>query len=79
MSVDTLTAIRDVFADKLGVDPAVVVLEAELAGDLGADSLDAIEVIMALEELYGIEFDGEQVENLKTVADVVELVDTLTA
>ena len=79
MSSPTLETVQKVFADKLGLDPAAVLPTADIARDLGADSLDAIEVIMALEEIYQQEFDGEDVESLKTVADVVALIDSLTA
>ena len=77
MSSSTLETVGKVFVDKLGVDPETVLPTADIARDLGADSLDAIEVIMALEEIYEQEFDGEYVENLKTVADVVALIDSL--
>ncbi|MDR2672885.1 MAG: acyl carrier protein [Coriobacteriales bacterium] len=78
MTKSTLEIVREVFVEKLESDPETVVLQASLSEDLGADSLDAIEVIMALEEIYGREFEGEDIENLKTVGDVVELIDRLT-
>lgn len=77
MSDSTLDVVREVFVAVREIDPEKVVPEANLVDDLGADSLDAVEIIMALEEHYDKEFDGDEVENLKTVGDVVALVDSL--
>lgn len=79
MSKSTFEVVRDVLVNVRGVDPAQVVLDASLTDDLGADSLDAIEVIMALEAYYDKELDDEGLENLKTVGDVVALVDSLVS
>ena len=78
MSEPILDVVRGVLVDIRGVDPSLVVPEATLIDDLGADSLDAIEIIMALEEHYGKELDDIEVENLKTVGDVVALIQSLT-
>jgi len=74
MSETVFEVVRDVLVEVRGLDPAEVTLEARLIDDLGADSLDAIEIIMALEEHYSKELDDIEVESLKTVQDVVGLI-----
>jgi len=78
MSETIFEVVKGVLVEVRGVDPAKVVPEASLIDDLGADSLDAIEIIMALEEHYNQEMDDIEVESLKTVADVVNLIKSLT-
>jgi len=77
MSESTFDVVRRVLVDGLSVDESAVTPEASLADDLGADSLDAVELIMSLEEEFDIEVEPAQAENLKTVGDLVELIDTL--
>lgn len=77
MSDSILEVVREVLVEVRGVEPSKVVLEASLVDDLGADSLDAIEIILALETRFGMELDEESVESLKTVGDVVALVQSL--
>lgn len=71
----TFEKVRDVIVDTLSCDEAEVTLEAKLADDLGADSLDAVELNMALEETFGIKISDEKLRELKTVADVVACVE----
>lgn len=59
--------VREIIVDQLGVDPAKVVQNASFIDDLGADSLDTVELIMAFEEEYGIEIPDEEAEKLTTV------------
>ncbi|HRK07393.1 MAG TPA: acyl carrier protein [Pseudobdellovibrionaceae bacterium] len=61
--------VRDVIAEQLGVDPERVKPEASFIDDLGADSLDIVELVMAVEEEFGIEIPDEDAEKLKTVGD----------
>jgi len=77
MSEAIFDVVKGVLVKIRGIDEAEVVPEAVLVDDLGADSLDAIEIIMALEEHYGKELDDVEVEDLKTVADVVNLIQSL--
>ena len=77
MSETILDVVRGVLVEIRGVDPKQVTLEAKLIDDLGADSLDAIEIIMALEAHYDKELDDIEVESLKTVGDVVALIQAL--
>ena len=62
----------DIIVETLGCEAEQVTLEASLADDLGADSLAAVELVMALEEASGITIADEDVENLKTVADIAK-------
>ena len=62
--------IKDIIVEQLGVKPDQVTPEAKFIEDLGADSLDTVELIMALEEEFGIEVPDEQAEKLLTVGDV---------
>ena len=62
--------VKDIIVEQLGVKPDQVTAEAKFIEDLGADSLDTVELIMALEEEFGIEVPDEQAEKLLTVGDV---------
>ena len=62
--------VKSVIAEQLGVRPEEVTLEASFVEDLGADSLDLVELTMALEEEFGIEIPDEDAEKLLTVQDV---------
>ncbi|RYZ75255.1 MAG: acyl carrier protein [Proteobacteria bacterium] len=62
--------VKEVIVEQLGVDPERVKLEASFIDDLGADSLDIVELVMAMEEEFGIEIPDEDAEKLKTVGDV---------
>ena len=66
--------IMEIIADKLSVDPESITLEASFIDDLNADSLDIVELIMALEDELEMEIPDEDVENFKTVGDVVNYV-----
>ena len=69
-----LDKIRDVVADKLDADPADVVETAAFVDDLGADSLDVVELIMGLEDEFGIEISDEEAESIRTVGDAVKFI-----
>lgn len=62
--------IKDIIVDQLGVTPDKVKLESKFIEDLGADSLDIVELVMAMEEEFDIEIPDEEAEKLKTVNDV---------
>jgi acyl carrier protein len=66
--------VRDVIVDQLNVEEADVTEEASFIDDLGADSLDIVELVMALEEQFGISIPDEEAENIKTVADAVSYI-----
>jgi acyl carrier protein len=72
--------IREIIAEQLSVeDIEKITLETSLTNDLEADSLDAVEIIMALEEEYDIEIPDEVAEEFKTVGDIVKCVEDYTA
>ena len=71
--------IIDIIVDKLGVDRAEVTPEAVFVDDLGADSLDLVELIMAMEEEFGMEIADEDAEKLRTVQDVITFVSARAA
>lgn len=62
--------VKDIIVEQLGVDPERVASEASFIDDLGADSLDIVELVMAMEEEFNIEIPDEDAEKLRTVADV---------
>lgn len=63
--------VKDIIVEQLGVDPEKVKAEASFIDDLGADSLDIVELVMAMEEEFDLEIPDEDAEKLKTVNDVV--------
>jgi len=69
-----LKIVSELLADQLGIDESGIQLEKNIYDDLGADSLDTVEITMALEERYGIEITDEQGDKFKTVADIVDYV-----
>ena len=71
--------VRDIIVNQLTVKPEQVVPEAKFQEDLGADSLDVVELVMALEEEFGGEIPDEEAEKLKTVGDVVAFIEKMQA
>ena len=69
----------EIIVDKLGVDRSEVTPEAVFVDDLGADSLDLVELIMAMEEEFGMEIADEDAEKLRTVQDVINFVNARAA
>ena len=69
-----LETLQQIFVDTLGVDADVVTLEASLTDDIGADSLDAVEISQAIEEETGVAIPDEELGNIKTVKDIFDYV-----
>lgn len=69
-----LEKVKEIVADQLGVDADEVTVESSFTEDLGADSLDVVELIMALEEEFDMEIPDEDAEKISTVGDVVEYI-----
>jgi acyl carrier protein len=67
--------VRDIIVDQLGVNAEQVVKDARFIEDLGADSLDTVELVMAFEEEFSIEVPDEEAEKLQTVGDVIAYVE----
>ncbi len=63
--------VREIIANQLGVEPAEVLPEASFVDDLGADSLDLVELVMAMEEEFGVEVPDEEAEKMRTVQDTI--------
>ena len=68
--------VKKIIVEQLGVEAEEVTLEAKFIEDLGADSLDTVELIMALEEEFGIEIPDEDAEKIVTVKDAIEYIKT---
>jgi acyl carrier protein len=66
--------VQKIVAEKLSVEPSEVLPEASFVDDLGADSLDLVELIMAMEEAFDIEISDEEAEKLQTVQDAIEYI-----
>ncbi len=69
--------IRDIIVEQLDVDKSVVMMDTNMMKDLEADSLDAVEIIMAIEEEFGIEIPDEEAEKFQLVGDLVNYVDKI--
>ncbi|MGM0435681.1 MAG: acyl carrier protein [Bacillota bacterium] len=67
--------VRDVIVEELDVDKENVTLESHIINDLDADSLDVVELVMALEETFDIKVDDDSVQSLRTVQDVVDYIE----
>ena len=67
--------VKDIIVEQLGVKPEQVTPEAKFIEDLGADSLDTVELVMALEEEFGNEIPDEQAEKLQSVGDVIKFIE----
>ena len=67
--------IRDIIVEQLNVEPSMVTMDTNLMKDLEADSLDVVEIIMAIEEEFDIEIPDEEAENFQVVSDLVGFVD----
>lgn len=68
--------VKSIIVDQLGVNEAEVTSSASFVDDLGADSLDTIELVMAFEEAFGIEIPDEDAEKIKTVQHAIEYVES---
>jgi acyl carrier protein len=73
--METLDKVKDIVTEQLGVEKDEVTIESSFIDDLGADSLDIVELIMAFEEEFNIEIPDEAAEKIKTVQDVVNYID----
>lgn len=67
--------VRDIIVDQLDADENDVTMDASIIDDLGADSLDVVDLIMSFEEEFDVEIPDEDVENIKTVGDIVKYIE----
>ncbi len=75
MATGVREKVKQIIVEQLGVDEAEVTDTASFVDDLGADSLDQVELIMTLEEAFGIEVPDEEAEKLTSVKDVIEYIE----
>jgi len=66
------TKVKEIIINELGVDPEKVTSEASFVEDLGADSLDTVELVMAFEEEFGVDIPDEDAEQMRTVGDAIK-------
>ncbi len=72
---ELIEKIKQIISEQLGVDEAEVTSSASFVDDLGADSLDQVELVMAFEEAFGIEISDEDAEKMRTVQDAIDYID----
>ncbi len=72
---DIASRVKAIIVDKLGVEESEVVLEASFTNDLGADSLDTVELIMEFEKEFDIQIPDDQAENIATVGQAINYID----
>jgi acyl carrier protein len=70
--------IREIIVEQLDVDEDKVTADASITEDLGADSLDVVDLVMNIEESFDLEIPDEEVENIKTVGDIVKFIEAKT-
>jgi acyl carrier protein len=73
---DTLERVKRIIVDRLGVDPSQVTPEASIKEDLDADSLDVMDLVLELEDEFGLEISDEEAEKISTVGDVVQYIES---
>ena len=74
--MNTFDKVKAIVVEQLGVDEAEVTIDSTFIDDLGADSLDIVELIMAFEEEFNVEIPNDVAEKIKTVKDTVEYIDS---
>lgn len=67
--------IREIIATQFDVDPEKITMETTVADDLGADSLDVVEVLMSVEDEFSVEIPDEAIEDIKSVGDLVNYIE----
>ncbi|MBQ3235740.1 MAG: acyl carrier protein [Clostridia bacterium] len=73
--MSTFEKVKSMLVEKLGIAEDKITLESEIIKDLGADSLDLVEMLLSLEENFGVTVSDEQTESIKSVKDIVDIID----
>ncbi len=68
--------VKEILAEQLDIDPETIEMTSNLQTDLGADSLDAIDIVMSIEDQYGIEVPDSVIENMRSVEDIVSFIES---
>lgn len=71
--------VRDILAEQLDIDEDLITLESSIVDDLGADSLDIVDIVMSLEDEFDTEIPDEAIETIKTVGDIVHFIEETLA
>ncbi|MBO4362896.1 MAG: acyl carrier protein [Clostridia bacterium] len=71
-----LEKIKSIVSEQLNISPDKITLESSIIDDLGADSLDVVELVMALEENFGVEIPDEEAEKISTIGDIVNYIES---
>jgi acyl carrier protein len=79
MAADTFDRVKKIIVEQLGVEETEVTMEASITEDLGADSLDQVELVMAFETEFEIDIPDEEAEKINTVGDAVQKIDAVAA
>ncbi|MCL1866134.1 MAG: acyl carrier protein [Oscillospiraceae bacterium] len=74
--MDVFEEVRKIIVEQLDKDEEAVTLSSNIADDLGADSLDVVDLVMEFEDKFSVEIPDEQVENIKTVEDIVKFIES---
>lgn len=72
-----LNKLKEIIANQFGIDTDELSEDTDIVADLGADSLDVVEMMMALEEEFGITIEDEKIAEMKTIGDVVDCVESM--
>lgn len=67
--------VKSIIAEQLDIDPESVTYEASITDDLGADSLDVVDLVMSFEDEFGVEIPDDAVETIRTVSDIVKYIE----
>lgn len=71
---ETFNKVAELLSEQLGISKSEIALDSDVIKDLGADSLDVVQLLMSLEEDFGITVSEEEASNLKTVGDIIKLI-----
>ncbi len=73
--MDTMTKVISLLSEQLGLDEANINADSDIVNDLGADSIDVVQMLMSMEDEFGVTVSEDDAANLKTVGDIVALID----